>query len=378
MLVNCQRGAFGTKASVHAAGDSVGKLLDHPYMVFFPNLDLQNEICNNLARLFNETGINHWDFDGHEGGLGTGEGDYGVEMFSKQVTDKIDHEYLVGTSNSRTFYWNIGSYYNWGEPWYGGFKESMEGYRISNQAFLDRNYMHRMLGWYLLSGYTSMADMEWMLARAAGYGAGFAMVARPEALRTNPIAGELLDAIREWEIARNSSSFSEDQKERMKDPKNEFHLVKNGEKGWTLSQVLFSPAYTYEMFIRQPGEPTYSKFTLEQPTGKQNLKFRLRAIGEEGSIKNIRLIIDNSIELAFPHDLNTGETLIADGTRSMIILDKTGKRKTSFQFPKDLPVLDKGTHTLTIDGKFEGNQPPKLETQFRFDGLPEEVVKKKS
>ena len=188
--------------------------------------------------------------------------------------------------------------------------------------------MPRMLGWYLLSGYTSMADMEWMLARAAGYGAGFAMVARPDALRTNPIAGELLDVIREWEEARNSSSFSAEQKERMKDPKNEFHLVKNGDKGWTLSQVLFSQPYKYEKFIRQPGEPTYSTFKVEQPTGKQNLKFRLRAAGEDGSIKNIRLIIDNSIELSIPTELNAGETLIADGTRSAIILDKTGKRKT--------------------------------------------------
>jgi hypothetical protein len=377
-LINCQRGAFGTKAANHMAGDSVGKLLDHPYMVFFPNFELQKEICNNLVQLFNETGINHWDFDGHEGGLATGEGDYGIEMFSKQVTDKINHEYLVGTSNSHTFYWNIGSYYNWGEPWYGGFKESMEGYRISNQAFFDRNYMPRMLGWYLLSAYTSMADMEWMLARAAGYGAGFAMVARPDALRTNRIAGELLDAIREWEQARNSFSFSADQKERMKDPKNEFHLVKNGDQGWTLSQVLFSQAYKYEKFIRQPGEPTYSTFKVEQPTGKQPLKFRLRAAGEEGSIKNIRLIIDNSIELSVPNDLNAGETLIADGTRSVIILDKTGKRKSSFEFPKELPVLDKGNHIITIDGKFEGTQPPVLETQFRFDGLPEEVVKRKS
>jgi hypothetical protein len=40
-------------------------------------------------------------------------------------------------------------------------------------------------------------------------------------------------------------------------------------------------------------------------------------------------------------------------------------------------VLDKGSHTITIDGKFEGNEPPVLETQFRFDGLPEFVVKRK-
>ena len=59
-------------------------------------------------------------------------------------------------------------YYNWGEPWNGGFTESMQQYRVDNQALFDRNYMPHMLGWYLLTERTKLAEMEWMLARAAG------------------------------------------------------------------------------------------------------------------------------------------------------------------------------------------------------------------
>ena len=84
----------------------------------------------------------------------------------------------------------------------------MQQYRIDNQALFDRNYMPHMLGWYLLTDSTTMAEMEWMLARAASYDAGFAMVARPGALRANPRTPQLLDAIRAWETARTRGAFS--------------------------------------------------------------------------------------------------------------------------------------------------------------------------
>jgi len=66
-LLDCQRGAFGTSAAAHKKDEAVGKLFDHPYNVFFPNLDMQREVALNLANLMNETGVDHLDFDGHEG-----------------------------------------------------------------------------------------------------------------------------------------------------------------------------------------------------------------------------------------------------------------------------------------------------------------------
>jgi len=74
-LQDCQRGAFGTTASTHKKGDIAGKLFDHPYQVFFPNLDMQREIARNMANLFNETGVDHFDLDGHEGCAAAGEVD---------------------------------------------------------------------------------------------------------------------------------------------------------------------------------------------------------------------------------------------------------------------------------------------------------------
>lgn len=365
LLLDCQRGAFGTVKSAHRAGEQVGKLFDHPYNVFFPNLDMQREVAKNIADLMNETGVDHLDLDGHEGALASGQGDYALELFAKDVYDQVKHDFIIGTSLSKTFYWHIGSYYNWGEPWYGGFKESMQQYRIDNQGLFDRNYMPHMLGWYLLAENTTLPEMEWMLSRAAGYNAGFAMVARPAALRKNPISNQLLDAIKEWESARNGNAFSKSQQEQLKNPQNEFHLVKRDEGKWTLHQYAMSPVFTREKFERQPGEPTHTSWNFQQQWKEQPLQFRMQITGDKGSVKNIKMQIDNYIELLLPIELTAGESLVSDGTETIRLYDKNGKPKGLFKLLTKPPVVSSGAHVILIDSDFSGDENPKIEVQFK-------------
>ncbi len=376
-LSDCQRGAFGTEAASHKAGSTVGKLFDHSYKVFFPDLTMQREVAKNIAALMNETGVDHLDFDGHEGGLASGEGDYGPELFSKDVYDNVKHDFICGTSRSSTFFWHIGSYYNWGEPWYGGFKESMQQYRIDNQGLFDRNYMPHMLGWYLLAENTTLSEMEWMLARAAGYGAGFAMVARPNALRRNPLTPVLLDAIREWEKARTGNAFSKAQQEKLKDPKNEFHLEEVSEGKWNLYQYTTSPVFVRKEFERQPGEPTHTTWNFQQDWKEQLLQFQLNVSGKEGSVNNIKLQVDNYAEINLPIELLPGESIVCDGTKTIRIYDKNGKPKNKFEMPALPPVVSPGGHTIIIDCSFTGEPSPNIEMQFK--GLDKmEVVQIKS
>ena len=365
ILLDCQRGAFGTVQSAHLAGESVGKLFDHSYNVFFPNLDMQREVAKNITKLMNETGVDHLDLDGHEGALASGQGDYALELFAKDVYDQVKHDFIIGTSLSKTFYWHIGSYYNWGEPWYGGFKESMQQYRIDNQGLFDRNYMPHMLGWYLLAENTTLPEMEWMLSRAAGYNAGFAMVARPAALRKNSQSNLLLDAIREWEMARNGNAFSKAQQEALKNPKNEFHLEKRDEGKWTLHQYAMSPVFTREKFERQPGEPTHTTWNLQYQWKEQPLQFRMQIIGETGSVKNIKVQIDKYKELVFPVELAFGESLVCDGTETIRLYDKNGKPKGSFKLQNKPPSVAPGAHIILIDSDFAGDETPKIEVQFK-------------
>jgi hypothetical protein len=364
-ITDCQRGAFGTHAAMHKAGDIAGKLFDHPYEVFFPDINMQRETAKNIAALMNATGIDHLDFDGIEGGLASGQGDYGTELFAKDVYDNVQHDFICGTSRSSTFFWHMCSYYNWGEPWYGGFNESMQQYRIDNQGLFDRNYMPHMLGWYLLAENTSMPEMEWMLARSAGYGAGFAMVIQPASIKKNPEALSLLDAIREWETARNGRAFSKEQQERLKDPKNEFHLERIADGKWNLTQFAVSPVFIREKFIRQPGEPTYITWNYQQEWKEQALRFRLAVKGKEGSVSNIKIQLDNYAEIKLPVELNAGESVVCDGTGLLKIYDSKGKLKDTHQLATVPPVVTNGSHNIIIDCSFGGEEPPKIEMQFK-------------
>jgi len=373
LLLDCQRGAFGTTATAHRAGETAGKLFDHAYKVFFPDFDMQREVARNLADFLNETGVDHIDFDGHEGALASGQGDYALAVFANDVMRQVTHDFINGTSTSKTFYWHIGSYYNWGEPWYGGFKESMQQYRIDNQGLFDRNYMPHMLGWYLLTDQTTLADMEWMLARAAGYSAGFAMVARPQALRDNVLTPVLLDAIREWESARTSGAFDSGQQARLKEPANEFHLEPMGPGAWTLSQYAASPVFVRTKVEHQPGDPGLTSWDVPQTWSAQRLQFRLSLAGNAGTAKNFRLQVDRYTELVLPIELSAGESLICDGTATVRIFDAAGRSKARFQLDALPPVVAPGAHTITLDSEFGGNEPPAVEVRFKGLGPPEAI-----
>jgi hypothetical protein len=292
ILLDCQRGAFGTKASTHPKESEIGKLMDHPYQVFFPNFDLMREIARNMAKTFNETGLSQMDFDGHEGCASAGQGDYGCELFPKDFYDHLDHLVLNGSSNIRHYYWHINSYINWGEPWYEGFRESMQEYRIKNQELFDRNFMPHMFGWYLLTETTSLSDIEWMLARTSGYDAGFALATSIEAVRNNPDIGSTLDAIREWEAARRGKAFSADQREELKDPKREFHLEAVKEGVWKLYPYHESQAYRHEKIVRQPGEPGGSRWEYVNPDQAQPLQFKIRVTGDTATIADPKIDLD--------------------------------------------------------------------------------------
>lgn len=374
-LVDCQRGAFGTKAASHSKSSLVGKLADHGYKIFFPNIEMQREIAINLAKRFNETGLSQMDFDGHEGCGATGQGDYAIDLFAKDFYDNLDHTVINGTSNSKHFYWHITSYHNWGEPWNEGFRESMQEYRINNQALLERNYLPNMLGWYLMTETTTLSDMEWMLARAAGYNAGFALVADLSALKKNPETPQILDAVREWESARRSKAFSVDQRELLKNPKNEYHLETVNENTWNIYPFHASQEYTHEKTVRQPGEPTFIEWKYENTDREQPLQFKLKASGGNGTIKNPSFEIDNFTLITYNVELKNNETLVCEGSKTARIYDNKGRQSKTVEANISIPVLSMGKHKINFNCEFTGERPLTVKAVFKTIGTANQVEK---
>ncbi|MDR3752122.1 MAG: hypothetical protein P4K94_11625 [Terracidiphilus sp.] len=249
-LLGCQRGAWGTVAAAHANGADAAMLMDHGYKVFLTDAALSVEVAHNIAAFCNETGAVQLSLDGLEGNWSTGMGQYGCSLFTSSWYDALSPalrgHVINDASNPHHFAWHIATRYNWGEPWYAGFRQSQTLLRLKNQLFYKRNLIPPMLGWFSLRPDTTLEDVEWLCARAAGFDAGFALVTSFDSKATQTSASvtsldstkaAIFDVVRQWETARESGAFPESVKPALQDVSREFRLVAAGPGEWELQPL---------------------------------------------------------------------------------------------------------------------------------------------
>jgi len=313
-LTGCRRGAFGTRAAAHQAGDTVAVLADHGYKVFLADAALGREVATNVAELFNEVGLRQISFDGIEGNQATGMGNYGEALFTaawyEHLSPDIRRHYIADASRTSHFFWHVYTRMNWGEPWYAGFRESQTEYRLKNQPYFRRNLMPGMLGWFRMTKQTSIEDVEWMLARSAAFDAGYAFVAGYEALRGNGFTDRILAAIGTWERARMAGAFAPEQKRRMEDVGREFHLDTTGGGGWELTEV-HPRVVRYGPAARQPGAPSFTTLAFDNPGDAQPLHWVLTV--DSGTIAGCRMELDGREAIGTEVRLREGWSLRYEG-----------------------------------------------------------------
>jgi len=377
-LTGCVRGAFNTVASAHKKGAKAGKLMDHPYKVFLSNPDLSLEIAKNISRLFNETGLMQTSFDGLEGVWSTGMGQYARSLFTKTWYDNLNPEIkgkvINDASNPSHFNWHINTRYNWGEPWYAGFRESQTYYRLMNQDFYRRNFIPSMLGWFSMSATTSIEDTEWLLARAAGFDAGFAFNLNLNNVKQNGASESIFKAIKTWETARMAGAFTPEMKLRMEDINNEFHLEASGDGKWNLYPYKIE-RFVHGQKIRQPGEPLHSVFEFDNPHEKQPVMFIITLIAGETNpgvlVKTISLEVDNQ-SILIPVEMKSGQNLKLDADGSLKLYDVNWNLVREIKTEGKIPELMSGNNKIIMDSRFseEGNAKLKLEIKTKGNAEP--------
>jgi hypothetical protein len=379
-LLNCQRGTFNTKAAKHMTNDSIGKLMDHSYRVFLGNHELDQEISKTIARLFNEAGLMQISFDGLEGCWSEGMGDYGKQLFTKTWFDNLKPELkgkvINDASNPGHFFWHIYTRMNWGEPWYAGFRESQLQLRLKNQQFYRRNLMPSMLGWFSLKPETSLEDIEWMLARGAGFDAGFGLATSIEALKKNGRKNEILAAIKSWENARQQGLFTEQQKQKMQDTKNEFHLEPGNNGEYQLYPV-YNAYYVHEQKVKQPGEPTFSSYEFNNPANAQPLAFIItmpvkKESDADVSFDNLTITINQQDALTLPVQLKQKQILYCDG-KTIKLYSSQWQLIQTIDLTRPIPVLVAGKNEIKFDGKYSGENGAEIKMEIRTIGVPEQL-----
>ncbi|MBL6845137.1 MAG: hypothetical protein ISQ73_17005 [Verrucomicrobiae bacterium] len=373
-LTGCQRGAWGTKAKDHDRSEKVAKLMDHGYRVFLSNTELSLEIARNIADLFNQTKLAQISFDGLEGNWSTGMGQYGRTLFTKAWFDHLkpalQGSVINDASNPGHFNWHIYTRMNWGEPWYAGFRESQTLYRLKNQAYYSRNLMPRMLGWFQMNAKTSVEDAEWLLARAAGFDAGFALATNPKTVQQNGLGIQVIEKIHQWETARMRGAFPEALKPELQQIEKEFELEASEDGSWQLYPVFsFKQSHQHN---EQPGMIAFSSYDFVNPHPEQALQFIIQSTGKSQAI-DVTLEINSSITLDLRSSLKPGEILKYDGGPEIITYDASwhmlDKRAVNSQIMK----IAQGPQSINLGYRFEGNEPA-LKLEIRTIGKPTHLV----
>lgn len=370
-LIDCKRGQYGTKASAYRAGTEIARLVDHPYKVFFPNWELQKEMIRNLADFFNHTGVGQLDFDGHEGGWGTGEGEFGMDYFSEELQKQVSHELRNGSSRSNHYYWHTVSYLNWGEPWYGGFTKSQGHYRYQNQALLKRNYIPNMLGWFMLTETTTLQEFEYMLARSAGYDAGYALYSMLDDMKKNPEFDLIADAINTWEEARLRKIFNEEQLAKLRDVNNDFSLWRTSGKEFVLQHY---ERVTFELLNLpvQPGQPNDAgvDFIVDE---KQPLYLVIGAVGELGTISRLTIDFNGHETYVIEVELRPNWALTYRGNDELLVYDEVGRLNKKIPFEKEELILEEGPNNIRVSAGFSPGSDIKLQGYVRLKGKTERL-----
>ncbi|NRB64897.1 MAG: hypothetical protein HRU40_18065, partial [Saprospiraceae bacterium] len=366
-LINCQRGAFGTRARAHGEGSVIGKLLDHGYKTFLTNIDLTHDMSVRMADIYNETGLRQISFDGLEGNRSTGLGTYGESampyIWYTSLSAHLKDHLIIDASRTTHFFWHIFTRMNWGEPWYAGFRESQTAYRFNNQAYFQRNFIPGMLGWFKMTPQTSLADMEWLLAKTAGYDAGYALVTNPNIVSRNGYGGQILDRIGDWEKLRLGGIFSDDQKERLRNTELEFELTRLSEGNWSLTEIS-SHKFQHEKKELQPGQPTFSSLEWDITYESQPLVFQMTA--DQADVSEIMLEVDQYKSISIPIILKEGQHIQHRGSGVVSVFSESWQLIQTVLVPELSYTLDQGKHSLTVDASFTpAGASPQLKVELR-------------
>jgi hypothetical protein len=259
ILEGCRRGLFHTTAAAHRRGARAVRLYLNEFRNFYPGtLGLQDEVADRIAGVALAGGFGQITLDGHEGCVDTGHGIYSRNRLTRRIYERCGERIQLYTgSNLGNYDWHVMSFMRWGEfDLEKGFRGSMLDYRLMRQVQLRRNLLPHGLGQYYPSEAT-LEDIEWVMARAAGWDAAVDFTIYPEAFARNPEHEAIMDTVRVWNQAQREGVFSEEQKRGLRQTDRLYTLRRDdGEltfKGrWLHQGVTMLPAAVFQVAGAQP------------------------------------------------------------------------------------------------------------------------------
>jgi hypothetical protein len=103
------------------------------------------------------------------------------------------------------------------------------------------------------------------------------------------------------------------------------------------------------------------------------LQFKLRVLGDSGSIANPKMELDRYTAITFPIELGAGQTLLCEGTDTARVYDAKGRQIMTAKALGPIPVVNPGKHEIQFDCEFKGAVHPAVVLTFKTRGEPKGI-----
>ena len=246
-LTGIKRGYWSTTPSAHQVGDTIYKLQSNCYNGLAPDIFLQDRLAVYYAQACAKNGMHYIDFDGEEGFVLTGHGQYGAKRFFRKFFETlkslgVDYVRVMGACVSEGD-WHYNSVWNVG----GGYNVTNRTWGISTKDM--RNVMYANYFPVTFGGVSSInkncniQDWENLEAISVGLGGTYYWSLSKADVEKCPQHTQIFGAIRTWENARAANAFPRSIKKLLADAKKQFHLEQVDQDTWKLFPVLSSGSY---------------------------------------------------------------------------------------------------------------------------------------
>ncbi|MDR3713637.1 MAG: hypothetical protein P4L51_12520 [Puia sp.] len=363
-LVHPQRGWDHTQAGIHAAADSVHKLMPNAYRGFAPDIYLQDQYARAYADILNKGGMDYIDFDGLESCWYQGHGQYSIKRFYDTLFAHLHH--YIRNTGSCIF---EGNWHYMSSLDVGGdlFDPAANRFKIQGKDFKHiyySNLLHFSFGLVNFSPRWDAAAAENLETRAIGWDGQYMLGLGQEDVEKCGEKQAIFHAIRTWEDARAAGVFTARYKEAFRNLENRFHLERVGEKRWKLYPVrqidtTIDTGNSGMLWIQNPYPAQAAEFFIEAP-----------AAGG-AAVDGLTLQINGGKPIVFGRSLLPGQFVIGRGKR-VYMADEN--RKEIAGTAQDLHwELLPGRNDVRVNGAASGGAKTTLKISFRVRGLPGEL-----
>ena len=278
LLHHCNRGLYGTKSVAHKVSEPVYKLWDSPERFCAPDGDL-------------------------------------IDSVRLRLTDRLD---AVGISFME-------------RSDQGGHLLLNESQRVKNVERWEQEYEERnpndqpmQLGWCQvrvsdrMQPSTALHEVEWFLAKAAAYHAGYGMLVSRGVMERYGQLDRVMELVKRWNRLRDSGLLTEEQKESLRDPYADWHLEPFDDTHYLLFPLQVSRRYRCRYELSADGLGVAEPWEWKSEDGGQfGLCIQVEGKGE---IVNPEIETENGV-LRFPCVIKANQFLWYDYEDKAVVTD---------------------------------------------------------